>query len=115
VSKTSAWVPVDACSLPTAEQPLRVAEFDGLFAAALNKIDRREPGRLRLHLTGDPHVEAMARELIARESECCSFFDFRLTPIDGELLLDVRVPDARVDVLDGISRQAQAARAGSAS
>lgn len=28
------WVPVEACTLPTAEQPLRLAEFADLFAAA---------------------------------------------------------------------------------
>ncbi len=105
------WVPVEACTLPTAEQPLRVAEFGALFGSALRGLERREPGRLRLHLAGDSHVEASARELIARESECCSFFDFRLTPVDDGLRLDVLVPAARVDVLDGLARQAEAARA----
>ena len=47
-----AWVPADACTLPTAEQPLRVAEFDGLFATALRGMERGEPGWLRLNLTG---------------------------------------------------------------
>lgn len=105
----TSWVPTDACTLPTAEQPLRVAEFDALFAAALRRLERREPGWLRLVLAPDPHVEASARELIARESSCCSFFDFELTAVHGGLLLDVRVPDTRVEVLDGIARQAQAA------
>jgi thioredoxin len=112
-----AWVPVEACTLPSAEQPLRVAEFDALFATALHGIDRRGPGWLRLHLAGHPQVEAIARELLGRESECCSFFYFQLTPTGEGLQLDVRVPAARVDVLDGITRRAQAARArpGSAS
>ncbi|WP_308284393.1 thioredoxin family protein [Pseudonocardia oceani] len=105
---SGSWVPADACTLPTAEQPLRVAEFHTLFATALRRLERREPG-LRLVLAGDPSVEASARELIARESMCCSFFDFQLTPAGGELQLDVRVPDARVDVLDGITSQAHAA------
>ncbi|MCW2680862.1 MAG: hypothetical protein JWM62_2263 [Frankiales bacterium] len=29
------WVPVEACPLPTSEQPLRAAELDALFAALL--------------------------------------------------------------------------------
>lgn len=106
------WVPVDACTLSTKEQPLRVAEFDALFAGALRGLERRGPGWLRLVLTGAPQVEAAARELLVRESNCCSFFDFRLTPANGdragELLLDVRVRDSRVEVLDGIARQAKA-------
>jgi hypothetical protein len=89
-------------------------EFDALFATALRGLERREPGWLHLRLTADPQVEASARELIERESECCSFFDFRLTHADGDLRLDVRVPEGRVDVVDGIARQAEAARAAGA-
>jgi hypothetical protein len=107
-----AWVPVEACTLPTAEQPLRVAEFEALFAGALRGVERREPGWLRLVLDGAADVEGRARELVARESSCCSFFDFRLTPDAGHVLLDVRVPAARTDVLDGLARQAEAARTG---
>jgi hypothetical protein len=29
----------DACTLPTAEQPLRLAEFDELFATAVRRVD----------------------------------------------------------------------------
>ncbi len=32
----SGWVP-DACTLPTVDQPLRVAEFDDLFARAAKR------------------------------------------------------------------------------
>jgi thioredoxin len=107
-----AWVPVDACTLPTAQQPLRVAEFDTLFATALRGIERREPGWLRLHLDRTTEVESSTRELAARESSCCSFFDFQVTATDGGLTLDVRVPEARIEVLDGLARQAEAARLG---
>jgi hypothetical protein len=31
------WVP-DACTLPTEEVPLRVAEFDALFASTLRRV-----------------------------------------------------------------------------
>jgi hypothetical protein len=44
------WRRVDACTLPTAEQPLREAEFNELFAGALRGMQRREPGCLRLYL-----------------------------------------------------------------
>jgi hypothetical protein len=104
------WAPVDACALPTAEQPLREAEFTELFRTALRGMQRREPGRLRLFLAAE--AEGSARDLVARESSCCSFFDFRLTTTDGALTLDVRVPEARIEVLDGLARRAGAARAG---
>ena len=51
-SNDQAWVP-EACTLPTVERPLRVAEFDYLFAHARRKQHRRSPTTLRwllLHL-----------------------------------------------------------------
>lgn len=102
------WVP-DACTLPTAEQPLRVAEFDALFAAALRGVDRLAPTRLRLILDGGAEVEAGARDLVARETECCSFFTFTVERVDdGRLHLDVEVPPARLEVLDALATRAGA-------
>ncbi|WBC08485.1 hypothetical protein [Micromonospora sp. WMMA1947] len=102
------WVP-GTCTLPTAERPLRVAEFDGLFRDALRGVERRSDRHLRLHL--DRTAEAAARDLIARESACCSFFTFDLARPDGDTLsLDIRVPAARVRVLDALALRATAAR-----
>jgi hypothetical protein len=103
------WV-ATACTLPTAEQPLRVAEFDALFAAALRGQSRPGPARLRLILDGADQVEATTHDLIARENACCSFFAFTLTRTsDGRLQLDVQVPEARGDVLDAIAARAATA------
>jgi thioredoxin len=110
-----AWAAVDACTLPTAEQPLREAEFHALFATALRGVARPAPTRLRLSFDPSPGVESSVRDLIARESSCCSFFDFQVTLGEDRLVLDVGVPPARVDVLDGMARQADAARAGAGS
>jgi hypothetical protein len=96
------WAPVDACTLPTADQPLREAEFDSLFATALRRVERPAPEQLRLTFDGDAEIE----DLIARESSCCTFFDFELTATRDGLVLDVRVPAARVAVLDGLARRA---------
>ncbi|MET9273630.1 hypothetical protein [Kribbella sp. NPDC003557] len=98
------WTP-QACTLPTAERPLRVAEFDELFASSLLDVTRLGPTRLRLRLA--PESEATARDLTARESSCCSFFGFDYTadPENG-LLLDITVPVAHVEVLDGLALRA---------
>lgn len=37
--RTMTWVP-QSCTLPTVEQPLRVAEFDALFATAVRSAER---------------------------------------------------------------------------
>lgn len=98
------WVP-DACALPTVEQPLRVAEFDTLFRSALRAVQRIEPTRVRLVL--DAEGEATARDLARRETECCSFFTFDVTPADdGQLHVDVAVPDDRREVLDALVSRA---------
>ena len=97
------WVP-EACTLPTLERPLRLAEFDELFAAALRGQQRLSSTTLRWDL--DPVGAAAARELTARESSCCSFFTFVFAPGDAGLRLDVEVPDAHIEVLDALQRRA---------
>ena len=42
------WVAPEACTLPTAQQPLRVAEFDDLFANSVTWVDRPDATRLVL-------------------------------------------------------------------
>jgi hypothetical protein len=85
---------------------LRVAEFAQLFAAAARTIVRASPTSLHLVLDGDA-TEAAARELAARETECCSFFTFTFHPASDEasagLELTVAVPATHVGVLDGLN------------
>lgn len=100
-----AWVP-QACTLPTVERPLRVAEFDAMFAGALHALHRQTPTRLRLLF--DPTAEAMVRNLTARESACCSFFTFTLTPTGDGLRMDVEVPATHIAVLDALATRAAA-------
>ncbi|GAT71066.1 arsenate reductase [Planomonospora sphaerica] len=99
------WVP-PACSLPTAERPLRVAEFDALFAEAVQAVQRPEPARLHLQLASSPQTAARAAELAARENGCCSFFAFTLTIADGGLTLAVAVPPEQTGVLDALQTRA---------
>jgi hypothetical protein len=104
------WVP-QACTLPTEQRPLRAAEFDELFAGALIGLDRAAPNRLRLVL--DATAEPTARDLTARETECCSFFDFTFGRGEGgSLMLDITVPAAHIDVLDALAARAEACDGG---
>jgi hypothetical protein len=115
------WVPVDACTLPSADQPLRLAEFDELFATSLRDIPVRPPGTegARLLLAGDASLHARVQQLADAESSCCSFFTFTVTTLEAAssqedtetvVALDVEVPAARTDVLDALVRRAAAAR-----
>jgi hypothetical protein len=120
------WVPVEACTRPTAEQPLRVAEFDALFAAALRTVEHPAGAatRARLVLAGGADLPGRVRRLVDAETACCSFFTFRITPLPDQLAagddgvagvaLDVEVPVTRADVLAALVQRAEAARGAAA-
>ncbi|MFI5692284.1 hypothetical protein ACIA58_10635 [Kribbella sp. NPDC051586] len=93
------WVP-DACALPTADRPFRVAEFDQLFAEHLRGSERVDAETVDLTLTRESR-ETVA-DLTARETECCSFFSFTLSETADELHLLIRVSPDHSAVLDGL-------------
>ena len=97
---TNIWAP-EACTLPLLERPLRLEEFDTLFAHDLTTQERLSPTVLRWRL--DPRVEGAARELAARETACCSFFTFDFAAVGNALQVDVHVPPAHVKVLDALA------------
>jgi len=104
------WVAPDACTLPTVEQPLRVAEFDSLFAEALTSTERVSPTSARFVLTGREDTAARAQDLATRETECCSFFAFTITPTSPvSAVMDVTVLDEWADVLAALVDVAEAA------
>lgn len=96
----------DACTLPTAEQPIRQAEFATLCSTALSQAERIDAQHLRLTLAGGADLADTVRDLAARESECCSFFDFTVTDTANAVTLDIHVPASHSRVLDGLSELA---------
>jgi hypothetical protein len=102
------------CTLPTAEQPLRLAEFDALFAGLIS-LDRLGPSHVRMHLAGPADLADIVRDLTARESECCSFFTFAATSVpgasDGRVTLDIEVPLAYAAVVEALAERAEAVAA----
>ena len=99
------WVP-EACTLPTIERPLRLIEFDGLFARGLTAQQRLSATLLRWSL--DRGVESEARDLTARETACCSFFTFGFIVVGAALQVDVQVPPTQAKVLDELAARASA-------
>ena len=79
-----------------------------LFASAVIEVKRTSPTCLRLTLRAEPDIAATAARLAAREVYCCGFFTFTLTLASLSLILDVAVPESRVDVLEGLQTRAQA-------
>jgi hypothetical protein len=95
-------VNIDFCALPTAEQPLRLAEWDELFADAVTSVKTIDPHRAQLTLRAQHDLAARAADLAVRETECCSFFTFTLTATGGSLALEISVPSAQTTVLDAM-------------
>jgi hypothetical protein len=102
--------------LPTVEQPLRLGEFDALFATAVRPVETLTATHARMALTGQAGLAATVRDLTARETECCSFFAFTVSaePADvGEALtLDIEVPAQYADVLASLAQRASTVSAG---
>jgi hypothetical protein len=97
---------------------LRLAEWDRLFASSLVGVARERQTLLTLTLTASGGVAAEVRELAGRESSCCSFFQFTVTP-SGERVtvgvgvgVGVDVPPERADALDWIEARAVSATPG---
>lgn len=109
---TIPWSPPEVCTLPSSEQPLRVAEFDALFETSLQDMARPSPTTLRLLFLGAHGLADHVRDLTDRETACCSFFAFTLTPQTDPRLevqrlgLDVEVPTGHVDVLSAVAQRA---------
>ena len=63
----------EACTLPTAEQPLRLAEFDALFTRAVRGGERLGTQHLRVSLAGGADLEASVRDLASREKTIAAY------------------------------------------
>ncbi|WP_217212925.1 hypothetical protein [Streptomyces sp. AC550_RSS872] len=99
------WVP-QSCTLPTEEQPLRIAEWDELLTERLTALSRPGPQRLRLELSDAAAAEDRVRDLAERESGCCSFFTFEVTVVAGAVRLDIGVDAVHEAVLEALAERA---------
>lgn len=105
IDKAANWAP-DSCSLPSAERPLRVAEFDVLFRESVLRWMRISRSRLELTLAAE--ARAVAGDLAARESGCCSFFTFTFEPANSGVVMAIEVPASQVAVLDAVTARVAA-------
>ncbi len=96
----------EACTLPTAARPLRLAEFDDLFASSVRTVEHRGTA-VRMVLSGGAGLVEQVRDLTERESSCCSFFTFGIEGTDEDLTLDISVPPVRQDILDALADRAR--------
>jgi hypothetical protein len=104
IDESADWVPT-ACTLPTAERPLRIAEFEALFAIA--RWSRRTEAT-QLDLAIPAEAERAARALAEREATCCSFFTFSFQQGDADVVMHIDVPAGQIAVLDALQQRVAA-------
>ena len=97
---------LDACTLPAAERPVRLGEFARLFVTATSTT-RHDPTHLTVYFDEIEGLADKVSDLAARESSCCSFFDFAVESADDQVLLDITVTDVHADVLDALEALAK--------
>ena len=90
-------VSVDSCTLPTAERPLRAAEFEALFRDHVRSTTRDGSAVV---LALDPAAAGVAADLAVRETSCCSFFTFTLVMTGDGVTLRIDAP--RPELLDAL-------------
>ena len=101
------WCAPEACSLDSAQQPARVAEWDHLFAVGVRAVTPVDGG-VRLDLAPARGQAAAVADLADREAQCCLFFRFDLAIADETLALTIRTDPAYGSVVDALAARALA-------
>jgi hypothetical protein len=97
-----------ACTLSGGDMTARLALIDALTADGLLERTTTDAG-LRVRLRDTPEIEQRTRELVAAESDCCAFLDFRLARDAGDLVLDISGPEDARPVIEMFFAPAPAA------
>jgi hypothetical protein len=97
------------CTLSPDELGTRLDEFFELFGHHLLRATRPEGRRARLVLRAAGGVEAAARDVLAREQECCAFFTFDVQRVGETLVIDATVPDGAEPALEELTSIARRA------
>ena len=97
-----------ACTLSPNQTGQRLEEFENLFATHLRELTRTAPRVARFVFQAADEIEDVARDLFAREHECCAFFDFVVQRQGAELIVQAEVPvgaEASLDELAAIAHR----------
>jgi hypothetical protein len=90
--------PPIACSLTAAELPLRQAEIRALGSVGLVDVTQ-EDGRAVLHFRPDPQIRERVEAIVAAESECCAFLEFKVEHGAEATVLTVSAPNGGAETV----------------
>ena len=97
-----------SCTLDGPAFRIREDEFREIFARSLRDVEELDTRSARLLFDAD--CEAELRELLTRETHCCSFFEFEIRGGGKFLALVVRVPSGSEAALAFLLRLTPIAR-----
>jgi hypothetical protein len=85
-----------------------MAAFEELLTDSVRGAVRDSATHLTIRLQRYADLEAATRVLAARETECCPFFDFTVTPDGPGVVLGVGAPPQHASILDSLQARAGA-------
>lgn len=91
-----------ACSLGATALEQRVAAIAEVGAAGLVSRSTAD-GRHLLRFRAGGQMKGHLEEIVAAESECCSFLDLRLSEENEELILSIAAPDGGQEAAAGLA------------
>ncbi|HET9164326.1 MAG TPA: hypothetical protein VFN89_12895 [Solirubrobacterales bacterium] len=91
-----------ACNLSAGDLQERLATVADVGARFLLAREQ-ENGRHLLRFRADPEARRRLEEIVAAESECCSFLDLSLGEDKGEILLSIASPAEGQAIADGLA------------
>jgi hypothetical protein len=91
-----------ACSLSAGDLKQRLSAIGEIGDESLTG-QATEAGRHLLRFRSDPASRKRLAEIVAAETECCSFLDLALEEHDGELILSITAPEDGQAVADELA------------
>lgn len=91
-----------ACSLGAAELERRITAIAEVGAASLVSRSMAN-GRHMLRFRAGGQTQRRLEEIVAAESECCSFLDLLLTEENDEIVLSIGAPDGGQETATGLA------------
>jgi hypothetical protein len=87
-----------ACTLSATDLRARGAELRALGGDGLLDVSEHD-GRAVLRFRADPDIRARVEAIVAAESECCAFLDFRLDHGAEASVLTISAPNGGAEVV----------------
>ena len=91
-----------ACSLDPEQLEGRLRRISEIGADSFLSADSSN-GRHLLRFRADPKTRRRLEEIVAAESECCSFLDLRVDEAGNELVLCIDAPTHGGDIAAGLA------------